>query len=74
MITLEQAKEMFNKLIVEKYPGHTVQKVWEIRFEDPIYVAQVTDDTGKKILPGDGFPSIRKEDGEIIDYEFPTPA
>ena len=74
MITLEQAKNMFADLIAKSNEKFTMDEVWEIEFDEPIYVMTVIDTAGDQHLPGSKFPSIRKRDGAIIDYKFPCPA
>lgn len=74
MITLEQAEAMFCEMVANSGKKYQVEKVWEIKFDDPIYVMMAIDKDGNKILPGDMFPSIRKEDGTVVDYNFPCPA
>lgn len=74
MITLEQAKAQFAKMIADSGKSYRIDNVWEIQFEDPIYVMMVIDEEGNQQLPGSIFPSIRKKDGAIIDYHFPCPA
>ena len=72
MITLEQAKEQFRKIVEKAEKRYTIQTVWEISFDDPIYAMIVTDEKGKQVFPGEVFPSIRKADGTLINFSFPT--
>lgn len=74
MITLEKAREMFAEMIAEKGGEYHMDQVWEIEFDDPIYVMTVLDKNDEQFLPGEVFPSIRKRDGALVDYEFPCPA
>lgn len=74
MITLERAKEMFAQMVSDSGKNYQIDAVWEIEYDDPIYVMTVIDEDGKQHLPGDLFQSIRKRDGSLIDYEFPCPA
>lgn len=74
MITLEQAKEAFARMVAESGKDCQIDEVWEIEFDDPIYVMTVIDKNGNQQLPGSLFPAIRKSDGVIVDYEFPCPA
>lgn len=74
MITLEQAKKIFAQMIADSGKQYRIDNVWEIEFDDPIYVMTVIDENGNQQLPGSLFPAIRKSDGMIVDYEFPCPA
>lgn len=74
MITLEQAKKIFAQMIADSGKQCQIDDVWEIEFDDPIYVMMVIDEDGNQQLPGILFPAIRKSDGAIINYEFPCPA
>ena len=71
MITLSEAIEMFNAMINDTKKGYQVEDVWEIDFEEPIYVATVSDANGDQFLPGELFPCIKKKNGELIDWKFP---
>ena len=73
MITLEQAIVMFEELLKNSPEKYTVQKIWEIQFDDPLYVMVVRDERGKQVFPGEVFPSIRKADGSFVDFYFPCP-
>lgn len=74
MITLEQAKKVFCDM-VEKADGcYEIFEVWEMDIGYPIYVMTVIDGDGNQRFPGDPFKSIKKENGELIDYSFPVPA
>lgn len=73
MITLEQAIVMFEELLKNSPEKYTVQKIWEIQFDDPLYVMVVRDERGKQVFPGEVFPSIRKADGSFVDFCFPCP-
>lgn len=73
MITLEQATAMFEELLKNSPEKYTVQKIWEIQFDDPLYVMVVRDENGKQVFPGEVFPSIRKEDGSFVEFYFPCP-
>lgn len=74
MITLEQAKKMFEDMIAGCEKTYQMYEAWEIEFDDPIYVMTVIDEEGVQHFPGDPFQSIRKSDGALIDFEFPCPA
>ena len=74
MITLERAKEMFAQMIADSGREDQIDNVWEIEFDDPIYVMMVIDKEGNQQLPGRLFPAIRKSDGKIVDFEYPCPA
>lgn len=73
MITLEQATAMFETLLKNSAEKYTVQKIWEIQFDNPLYVMVVRDENGKQVFPGEVFPSIQKEDGAFVDFHFPCP-
>ena len=72
MITLEQAKSMFEDMVQSHGEGYRLDQVSEIAFEEPIYVMIALDKEGNQIFPGEVFPSIRKKDGALIDFEFPA--
>lgn len=72
MITLEQAKAMFEEMIKNSEKKYHFDQISEIAFEEPIYVMIALDDKGNQVFPGEVFPSIRKKDGAIIDYHFPA--
>lgn len=74
MITLEYAKSMFADMIAKSEEQYTIDEVWEIQFDEPIFVMTVIDAEGIQYLPGVKFPSIRKSDGALIDDQFPCPA
>ena len=74
MITLERAEEMFAQMVIDSGENYQIDAVWEIEYDDPIYVMTVIDGEGKQHLPGYPFRSIRKRDGALIDYQFPCPA
>lgn len=74
MITLEQAKIMFADMVAKSEKKFTIDDIWEIQFDDPVYVMTVVDTNGNQYLPGEKFPCIRKKDGTVIDYQFPCPA
>lgn len=74
MITLDQARKMFENMVAQSTEPYEIFEVWEIEFNDPIYVMTVIDGEGVQHFPGDPFQSIRKSDGALIDYEFPCPA
>lgn len=73
MITLEQAKERFSDIVADCGEAIRILKVWEIQFSEPIYVVLCIDSNGKKIYPGERFPSIRKSDGVLVDWQEPCP-
>ena len=72
MITLDQAKEQFLKIVEKAEKKYTIQNVWEISFDDPIYVMLAIDENGNQVFPGEVFPSIRKADGSLINFSFPA--
>ena len=71
MITLEQAKSIFEDVIKQTGEKFEIFEVWEIDDDFPIYVMTVIDENGVQRMPGDPFKSIRKENGELIDWKFP---
>ena len=73
MITLEQAKKMFEGMIAESGGSYQIYEVWEVNFTDPLYVMTVIDDAGVQHFPGDPFKSIRKSDGCLVSFQFPCP-
>lgn len=74
MITLEQAESKFREIIASGDESVKIAKVWEIQFEDPLYVVMCIDKNGNKIYPGERYPSIRKSDGSVIDWKEPCPS
>ncbi len=74
MITLDQAKAMFADMVAKSAERFTIDDVWEVQYNEPIYVMTVIDAEGNQHLPGIKFPSIRKHDGAIIDCQFSCPA
>lgn len=72
MITLEQATETFRQMVEKTEPKHTIEKVWEIMLEEPIYAMIAIDEGGNQVFPGEVFPSIRKKDGMIVNFTFPA--
>lgn len=72
MITIDQAKEQFLNMIEKAEKKYTIQKVWEISFDDPIYAMIAIDQNGKQVFPGEVFQSIRKADGSLVDFSFPA--
>lgn len=72
MITLEQATMMFEDMVKNSDKAYSVEQVTEITFEDPIYVMIALDENGDQIFPGEAFPSIRKRDGELVNFAFPA--
>lgn len=73
MITLEQAKIIFEEMIKQSGKQYEIFEVWEIDDDFSIYVMTVIDENGVQRMPGDPFKSIRKENGELIDWKFPPP-
>lgn len=71
MITIEQAKEKFRKLVESSEKKYTIQTVWEISFDDPIYAMIAIDENGNQVFPGEAFPSIRKNDGSLVNFQLP---
>ncbi len=74
MITLEQARSLFEDMISKSGKSYQIYEVWEIDITEPIYVMTVIDDKGVQHFPGNPFPSIRKSDGTAVDFHFPSPA
>ena len=72
MITIEQAKAMFEEMIKNSEKEYSCDQISEIAFEEPIYVMIALDKNGNQVFPGEVFPSIRKKDGAIINFTFPT--
>lgn len=72
MITVEQARAMFEEMLRNNDKEYRFDQISEIAFEDPIYVMIAVDKEGNQVFPGEVFPSIRKRDGAIIDFKFPT--
>jgi len=79
MITLEEAMGMFQKMIDEHPEKYTIFEAWEIPYEDPVhgedplYIMTVLNENGEQFFPGEVFKSIRKRDGELVNFEFPVP-
>lgn len=71
MITMEQAKAMFEEMIKNSEKEYHIDQLSEIAFEEPIYVMIAVDKDGNQVFPGEVFPSVRKRDGAIIDFKFP---
>ena len=71
MITLLEAKKMFEQMLKETKAKCSIDDVWEIEVDEPIYVATVSDAEGNQFLPGEFLPCIKKENGELIDWKFP---
>ena len=71
MITIEQAKDQFRKLVEDSEKKYTIQTVWEISFNDPIYAMIAIDENGNQVFPGEAFPSIRKNDGSLVNFQLP---
>lgn len=74
MLTLDQAKSVFADMVANSEEKFVIDEVWEIQFDEPIFVMTVTDAGGNQYLPGVKFPCIRKKDGALVDYQFPCPA
>lgn len=72
MITMEQAKAMFEEMIKNSDEEYCLDQISEIAFEEPIYVMIALDKDGNQIFPGEVFSSIRKRDGALIDFKFPV--
>lgn len=72
MISKDQARVMFDEMIKNSGKKYRFDQMSEIAFEDPIYVMIAIDEEGNQIFPGEVFPSIRKRDGALIDFEFPA--
>ena len=71
MITLSEATKRFEEMLKNTEAKYIIDEVWEIELDAPIYAAIVSDMHGNQFLPGELFPCIRKEDGELIDWKFP---
>lgn len=74
MVTPEEARAIFEEMVKKSGKKYRVEYVVELHLEDPIYYMLAQDEKGKQIFPGEVFPSIRKRDGELVDFEFPCPA
>ena len=72
MITLEQAKVMFEEMTKNSGKKYRLDQISEIAFDDPIYVMIALDEDGNQVFSGEVFPSIRKKDGAIINFTFPA--
>lgn len=72
MITLDQATELFREIVKKSEKKYMIETVWEISLDDPIYAMIAVDENGDQVFPGEVFPSIRKADGSLIDFSFPT--
>ncbi len=71
MITIDQAKAMFEEMIKNCEEEYSFDQITEIAFEEPIYAMIALDKNGNQVFPGEVFPSIRKKDGAIINFIFP---
>ena len=74
MITLDQAKKIFSEMVEKAHDAFEIFEVWEMDIGYPIYVMTVIDTDGNQRFPGDPFQSIKKENGELIDFSFSAPA
>lgn len=74
MITLQEARDIFQKMIDSQESKYNICEIWEIDYDDPIYVMTVIDESGYQLFPGEVFQSIRKKDGKLVDFSFPCPA
>lgn len=72
MISQIQAEQMFHSMVNNSGKNYRIERVWEISLEEPIYVMAVRDEEGKQVFPGEVFPSIRKSDGELVAFSFPS--
>ena len=72
MITMEQAKAMFEEMIKNSKKEYRLDQISEIAFEEPIYVMIAVDKDGNQVFPGEVFPSVRNRDGAIINFKFPA--
>lgn len=72
MITQEHAKAMFEEMIRNNGKKYRFDQISEIAIEDPIYVMIAIDEDGNQVFPGEAFPSIRKRDGALVDFAFPS--
>ena len=74
MVTLEQATDAFKEMIRQSSEMYTLADVWEIPADfGPFYAVLVIDKDGFCSLPGQFFPSIRKADGSLFQYNLPIP-
>lgn len=74
MITIEQATRMFEEMVAKSNEKYQIEYIGEAEFEEPLYFMIVIDGQGKQRFPGEVFPCIRKADGALENYSFPTPA
>lgn len=72
MITIEQARIVFEEMIRNSGKEYHLDQISEVSIEDPIYVMIALDKDGNQVFPGEAFPSIRKKDGALIDFVFPA--
>lgn len=72
MITLEQAKAMFEEMISNSSQEYCIDQISELALDEPVYVMIALDKKGNQIFPGEVFPSIRKADGAVINFTFPA--
>ena len=71
MITLDEAKEMFYEMVSKSEKKYRIKQIWEIQFEEPLYVMMVVDENGEQFFPGEVFPCINKKDGSLSDWTYP---
>lgn len=74
MITLEQAKIMFNDMIKDSGKDYKLDVVLVAEFDEPLYIPVLIDENGEQLLPGEKLQSIEKSTGRLVDYIFPCPA
>lgn len=72
MITIEQAKVMFEEMIRNSNKEYRFDQISEVVLEEPLYVMIAVDEDGNQVFPGEVFPSIRKSDGAIVSFSFPA--
>jgi len=73
MITLEDARKIFAEMVIKSERKYQIDDIWEVYYDEPIYVMTVIDENGNQLFPGEVFPSIRKTDGSLCNFSFPTP-
>lgn len=71
MISLDDAKKMFEKMVQDSPKNYQIENVWEIKFDEPLYVMTVIDEHGERLFPGEAFPSINKNDGSLVNWTLP---
>ena len=72
MITIDQARAMFEEMINNSNKKYRFDQISEVALEEPLYVMIAIDQDGNQVFPGEVFPSIRKSDGAIVNFSFPA--